>query len=892
MSALLLVLTFVELRSRAAFARDVELRVHADHLAARIQQHVDNRFSALRTLRDAWLSGPPTKERFELLASATYGGFDGFIAVNWIDATHRIRWVYPPDTNAPAIGANIREHPVAGPTLARAEANGRLGASPRLELIQGGVGYATYLPVYRDGRLEGFVNGVLHTNDLDGMMPGLSELGVRIELSDSGKSIFSSQPGAEIGDIDPVTRTVAVGDRRWKLTVMDRIEPYFLRGWADEGLLAGGLVLALCFFIALQVMIRRRDTAEQSNARYRTLVDHAPEAIVVFDAKTTQITDANKNAVSMFGLDRDALIGARLAALAPERQEDGRPSAALLEDTIRLAVDGGTPATPWTLSGSNGESVTDLRLVRLPGSPVCIRASLTPLDEQRARARALENSEMQLRRVIESTRDGVLVSSPQGRVTFTNQRLLQILARGEEDVLGAALTKVLVAANDGAPVETSSTFSVEQELVRGDGKSAWVSIRTNAIHDSSGRNDGTLLLVTDLTDRRSLEAQLAHAQKMEAIGRLAGGVAHDFNNLLMGILTASELLASNVAGDLESTELVDEVLRCGRRAATLTRKLLTFSRKDMPQTRNVEIAALFADVRAILHRVISEDIRLEIDCSADVGCVNADPVHLEQVLLNLAVNASDAMPAGGELIISARPVAFADGDTRPVGLRAGAYTLVTVRDTGTGIAPENLEKIFEPFFTTKGPTKGTGLGLATVHGTVTSLGGVVTIDSRVGVGTTFEFYLPESARDPFVEPTPVSRTAAFGRETILVVEDEESVRNVIRRALTNAGYDVLIAPSPLDAIALIKAPPRPLHLVLTDVIMPDMSGPQLAEQVRQVAPDLPFLFMSGYAGDRLPPDLADFDGALLKKPFTAGALTAMIRQRLDRSPTPSRGVTL
>jgi two-component system, cell cycle sensor histidine kinase and response regulator CckA len=377
----------------------------------------------------------------------------------------------------------------------------------------------------------------------------------------------------------------------------------------------------------------------------------------------------------------------------------------------------------------------------------------------------------------------------------------------------------------------------------------------------------------------ALEEQLRQAQKMEAIGQLAGGIAHDFNNLLTAILGYSELLTDQIGPDKPLGRDLREIMTAAQRAAALTRQLLAFSRKQVLTVTALDLNQVVRDIEAMLRRLIGEHITITTELAADLHAVMADATQLEQVLMNLAVNARDAMPHGGALTIRTwNAIAEAGDAVRGAGLRVS----LSVTDAGTGMAPEIQARIFEPFFTTKERGHGTGLGLAAVHGIVTQLGGSIAVESVVGHGTTFRIDLP--ATRAAVAPTMAAAagSAPVGAETILLVEDEQGVRAFIGLALKRFGYQVLEADSAESALVLIEQDRRPIHLLLTDVILPKMGGRDLAARLGDVRPGLPVLFMSGYteqfttAGGFLEPGVQ-----LLEKPFTAHALLTRVRHILN-----------
>jgi two-component system, cell cycle sensor histidine kinase and response regulator CckA len=385
----------------------------------------------------------------------------------------------------------------------------------------------------------------------------------------------------------------------------------------------------------------------------------------------------------------------------------------------------------------------------------------------------------------------------------------------------------------------------------------------------------------DITAQRATEAQLRHAQKMEAIGQLAGGIAHDFNNLLQAILANAELAMQGEALPADVSECLSEIEIAGHRAADLTQQLLAFSRRQPLRPVLIDLNQLLQGLMKMLLRLLPESISVQLVPAHDLSCVSADPSQLEQVIVNLCVNARDAMEHGGELIIETENVSI---DARYCEAhpwaRPGSYVLLRVIDNGAGMAPEVRERVFEPFYTTKGPQRGTGLGLSTVYGIVQQHEGLVQVYSELGVGSTFKIYLPADSRRLSEGPSQSEPALAYGQETILLAEDEPRVRRAAVQLLQRAGYHTIAAANGFEAIRLLRERKEPVHLALLDVVMPELGGPETWEQLRSLRPSLRVLFTSGYADERyrkrLPPD-----AEVLEKPFRREELLSRVRKKLD-----------
>lgn len=525
-----------------------------------------------------------------------------------------------------------------------------------------------------------------------------------------------------------------------------------------------------------------------------------------------------------------------------------------------------------------------------------IRRALQEAAERRARReaeQALRISEELYRRLVENARDGIFTLSAEGQVSSVNQACETMTGWTREQCLGKTFIEFihpdnLQQARDWlqSTLEGKNPPPVELQIrsKRGNGY-IMLEVTSTALQDA-GQITGILCIARDVTERRHLEEQLRQAQKMESVGQLAGGVAHDFNNLLTVIHGHAALLIGDTEFNTKHHEALREIARASDRAASLTRQLLAFSRKQPMQVKEVDINDAVSDITRMLQRVLGEPITLHCEYSTRLPSVKADQSMLEQVIMNLAVNARDAMPKGGTLTLRTHKVVRSSlTSSNLTENHDGQYVCLTAQDTGTGIPPELLQRIFEPFFTTKEPGKGTGLGLATVYGIVKQHGGWVDVQSTLGHGTSFTMYLPASST-PVVakEEKKTTQKLAEGNECILLVEDEIAVRNLCRRLLERLGYTVLEAETGVAALEIWKQEQNRIQLLLTDMVMPEgMTGHELAELVRKDKPMLPVILSTGYSPDSLGEEsLLENSIHFLSKPYTPSQLTDTIRRALGK----------
>ncbi len=513
------------------------------------------------------------------------------------------------------------------------------------------------------------------------------------------------------------------------------------------------------------------------------------------------------------------------------------------------------------------------------------------VDERTRAEEQLAETNQRLRALIDASPLAIIRLDLDGNVMSWNRAAEQIFGWTEEEVVNRPLPTVpggeeerfrdlLTSAARG---ETLNGFEAQRR--RKDGRLIDIRLWTAPLVNAAGEIRGKIVIAADFTQQRRLEEQFIQAQKMEAIGRLAGGVAHDFNNVITVVSGYGHMLSEGVKDDPVLRDAADEVLKAADRAAALSGQLLAFSRRQFIQPNVVDLNALVSNLQRMLGRVIGEDVEMKVILRPGAANVRADAGQIEQVIMNLAVNARDAMPNGGRLTVEITNVELDENYTRThAGVRPGPYVMLAVSDTGVGMDAETRAHLFEPFFTTKERGKGTGLGLSTVYGIVKQHGGDIWVYSEPGKGSTFKIYLPQAGKAAAAAATaPEAPRPKPGTETVLVVEDEEGVRRLVREILESHGYTVLEADSGAKALEIGEQRQGPIDLLVTDVVMPQMSGRDLAEALMMLRPDMKVLFLSGYA-DRAVVEhgVIELGAGFLQKPFTPQTLAQKVREALDR----------
>lgn len=629
---------------------------------------------------------------------------------------------------------------------------------------------------------------------------------------------------------------------------------------------------------------------DESQRQFINIMTNLEMIVVMIDA-VGNIAFCNDYLLRLTDWTREETIGRNWFEMFLPAHEHERVRKVLNEAPLKSSI---TPHFTNNIKTRSGEhrlvKWTNTTLLDPNGHIIGIVALGDDITECKRMQQALKKSEERYRDLVENARDIIYTHDLDGNYTSVNQAVEQITGYTREETLKMNVVQTvapecLEKANQmiARKVAGEKVTAYELEIIAKDGRRIAVEVNTKIIFQD---NVPAFVqgIARDITERKQLEAQLRQSQKLEAIGQLAGGIAHDFNNMLTAITGHSSLGLRKLKAEDPLRENFEEINKAGARAAALTRQLLAFSRKQILQPKVLNLNTIVSDLEKMLPWLIGENIDLRTILEPEIGMVKADPGQIEQVIMNLVINARDAMPRGGKLTIETANIHLDEAILiQHIAVQPNSYVKLTVSDTGTGMSDETKRHIFEPFFTTKELGHGTGLGLATVYGIVKQSGGYIWAYSEPGYGTTFKIYLPQVTEKPqqykrIFEPVELFQ----GVETILLAEDEEIVRKLVFEQLKSHGYHVLEATNGKSALSICKQYQQPIHLLITDVIMPEMSGRDLVDQMLQLRPEMKALYMSGYTDDAIVHHgILDSDVDFIQKPFTTNSLMRKVRELLD-----------
>ncbi len=746
----------------------LEAEVTAEQVRLRLEAWTDTHTSvAIHLAEPHYTDSPDYSAVFAFEASSFVHIYSGFQALNLIGPDHVVDTVVPLQGNERVVGLNILQHPEPGVRLAveRSDRTGVICRSPVIDLVQGGKGFATYYPVHdSQGRSLGYVNAVFRIASLVDACLAEQNLRQRFRftLTEGDVTAYAHNDDGQPEWPCEARIVVRAVDHPWQLRLAPTAEDLDAALTpADEILAVLGVVMSAVLSVLLLNLLRRQQALQESQAKYRLLVEHQSDMVVKVDTEG-RFLYVSPTYCETFGKSEAELLGQGFMPLVHE--DDQGPTARAMEDLFR---------PPYT----------------------CYL-------EQRAMTR-----------------------------------------------LGWR----------------------------------WLSWQDTSVLDPQGKVVAIIGVGRDITRRRELEEQLLQSQKLQAIGQLGGGIAHDFNNMLQSMRGNVELTLDELLPGDPHRENLDEIRNTIIKASALTRQLLTFSRQQVLETRVLDVNEVVSEHLRMLQRIIGGSMRLTFEPGGDRLHVNADRSQLEQVLLNFCVNARDATRGAGSVIIRTglRDVAAGEGDA-PGGLAPGSYVTLEVEDDGLGMAPDVQARIFEPFFTTKGDVSGTGLGLATVFGIVQQHEGRILVESEPGRGARFTVLLPRVAGAPAAVREPASGPVAGGAETVLLAEDEPTVRNLAAGVLRGKGYRVLVAEDGEECVRMFRENAGEVRIVILDVVMPVMNGPEAARRIRELDPAMKIMFTSGYAPGKKESGVREFaDAPYLSKPYALADLLREVRALLD-----------
>jgi PAS domain S-box-containing protein len=645
---------------------------------------------------------------------------------------------------------------------------------------------------------------------------------------------------------------------------------------------------------ALETKLKRAEEAlRESKGKYRDIFENVSDLLYFHDLEGNFI-ETNPAWKKEYGFNDDDLANLSLRDLIPERY------GYLFEDYLKRVKEKGKDEGFMRVMAKDGrERVIEYRnsLVYDSTGPIGVRGLARDFTEGIHAGEALQESEQKYRTILETIEEGYYEVDIDGNFTFFNDSMCKILGYPKDGLMGMNNRQYMDRENvkkvyqifNGVYNTGKPHKGFDWEFTRKDGTKRYVEASTSLMKDAEGQRIGFRGILRDITERKQteeekekLQAQLAQAQKVEAIGTLAGGMAHNFNNLLMGIQGNASLMLLETDSSHPNYGRVKNIEKSVQNASRLTHQLLGYAREGGYEIKTISLKQLIKETSDTF-AMTKKEIEVHLKLGKDLFGIKADQGQIEQVLLNLYVNAADAMPGGGDLFLKTMNVTHEDMRGKPYEAKPGDYVLLTVRDTGSGMDKETMERIFEPFFTTKGMARGTGLGLASVYGIVKAHGGYIDVESKKGHGTTFSIYLPASSEKVALKEVELPEKILKGKETILLVDDEDMVLDVGEQMLKKLGYEVLLAEGGREAIELYNKNRDIIDMVLLDMIMPEMGGGKTYDKMKEINPDIKVLLSSGYSVDGQATEILKrgCDG-FIQKPFDMQGLSQRIRKILDK----------
>lgn len=868
----------------------VQTNITAEQVAIRLRDYLRFRLELVAQIRREWAQGQiTTQEQFINRAQTTQEQFSGFQAINWIDEQGIIRWVVPRGPNLQAENRDLHRHPDAGQYFVRAEQTGTDQITPPIQLLQSGLGIATYFPITMDGRRVGYINGVFRISEMiQDCLKGKILAGYGLRIKDKGQTVFDNTSN-HITDLTPqATQHIPLSDRTWILTLAPSAEVWRNRSTGlDRLLLSLGILLALGLSWVSRLYLLKQTDLAKNERDMRRLIDAMPDQLFLFD-RTGKLVDFRIPEPQRLCPTPQDLRDRRIDdLLAPGQVTSARKA------MQRALADQEAQTYEYQLEVDGVNRHYEARLV--PRDDDRILAIVRDVTEKREAERALIVSENKYRTLFEESQDVIFLTTPDGILTDINPAGVELLGFDNRDaMLGMDVPNtVFFDPRDAKPLWNALRLqgvvrNKEITLKRQDGIQIHALISISTERKDTGEIIALRSTLRDMTARKRLEQQLFQAQKMESMGTLAGGIAHDFNNILSGILGYASLLKARMEPGSPSHHHAETIEKSALRAAELTAQLLAFSRGGLANIRPLNLNAVISDTLRIISRTFDKSIEIVTDLDPQLANINADESQIQQVILNICVNSRDAMPNGGRLVIETHNEHLSvESQEEHTDITPGEYARMSISDTGIGIQPGIRERIFEPFFTTKGPGQGTGLGLSVVFGVIRNHKGFIDVESS-DTGTTFNVFLPatQGETDFVEEPTESPQT---GEELVMVVDDDDTVRNLAEEILNGHGYRTIAAEDGQRAVEIFRSMKDEISVVVLDLLMPHMSGEETLAHLSALKSDVKVLLCSGFGQNKSVERLIQSRPChFLQKPYRPNELLGMVRDMLEsRGPQPT-----